>query len=158
MIINGPWSWSTYIKNGIDIGLARIPMIDETGLWPTPTVFPMGYCFNVNLKNEKLQVTKSLVDYLTSPQVTLMFARKFNIIPSRNEAFADTILQSKKLIQQAIDQMQVGRSLPVVTEIRWIFDAMRPAYQSIFTGGVTAEEAARNMQVLAERLIREGRK
>jgi maltose-binding protein MalE len=141
----------------MDIGLARIPMIDETNLWPTPTVFPMGYCFNINLKKNKLRVTKSLVEYLTSPQVILMFARRFNIIPSRKEALADSSLQSKELMQQALDQMKVGRSLPVVTEIRWIFDAMRPAYQSIFTGGVTAQEAAYNMQSLAERLIQEGR-
>lgn len=157
MIINGPWSWGTYLRNGIDIGLARIPKIDETGLWPTPTVFPMGYCFNINLSGEKLKVTRDLVTYLTSKEVTLSFAKSFNIIPSRREALQHPDLQSKELLQQALDQMKVGRELPVVTEIRWIFDAMRPAYQSIFTGGVSPEEAAEQMQSLAERLIKEGR-
>ena len=54
MIINGSWAWGTYLENGIDIGIARIPKIDETGLWPSPMVSPLGYSLNVNAKGEKL--------------------------------------------------------------------------------------------------------
>jgi maltose-binding protein MalE len=47
--------------------------------------------------------------------------------------------------------------MPVVTELRWIWDAMRPSYQAIFTGNMTPERAARAMQAQAEKLIRENR-
>lgn len=157
MIINGPWSWGTYLKSNINIGLARIPKIDETGLWPTPTVFPMGYCFNRNLEGEKLQVVLSLVRYLTSPELQLEYARQFNVIPSRRSVLADPALQENELFQQALDQMLVGRSMPVYTEMRWIWDAMRPAYQGIFTNQMSPAEAAREMQKLAEQLIAENR-
>jgi maltose-binding protein MalE len=53
--------------------------------------------------------------------------------------------------------MKVGRPMPVVTELRWIWDAMRPAYQGIFSGRYTPKEAAAEMQKLAEKLIRENR-
>ena len=157
MIINGPWSWGTYLKNKIDIGLARIPKIDETGLWPTPTVFPMGYCFNVNLSGERLKMTVSLVKYLTSPQIETEFAVKFNIIPSRIESLNDTSLTGNVLFQQALDQMMVGRPMPVFTEMRWIWDAMRPAYQGIFTNQISSRQAAIQMQELALKLIKENR-
>ncbi len=157
MIINGPWSWGTYIKNGIDIGLSRIPKIDQTGLWPTPTVFPMGYCFNVNLEGERMLVAKELVKYLTNTENELDFATQFNIIPSRKEAINNSKLQNNDLFRQALDQMRVGRPMPVMTEMRWIWDAMRPAYQGIFTNQVTPKEAARQMQKLADKLIAENR-
>ncbi|GAB4380692.1 MAG: maltose ABC transporter substrate-binding protein [Calditrichia bacterium] len=157
MIINGPWSWGTYINHGIKIGLARIPKIDETGLWPSPTVFPMGYCVNRNLKGEKLRIVLELVKYLTSPEVELEFALKFNIIPSRKSVMDDPRLQRNELFVQALDQMMVGRPMPVVTEMRWIWDAMRPAYQGIFTNQISPEQAAREMQQLAEKLIAENR-
>ncbi len=157
MIINGPWSWGTYLKNGIPIGLARIPKIDETGLWPTPMVFPMGYVFNVNLKGETLQVVRELVRFLTSPRVELEFARQFNIIPSRKDVIRAPELMSRELYRSALDQMMVGRPMPVVTEMRWIWDAMRPAYQGIFTHQYTPQQAAEEMQRLAEKLIRENR-
>jgi len=157
MIINGPWSWGTYLKSNINIGLARIPKIDETGLWPTPTVFPMGYCFNRNLEGEKLEVVLQLVRYLTAPALQLEYARRFNVIPSRTSALSDPELQENELFQQALDQMIVGRPMPVYTEMLWIWDAMRPAYQGIFTNQMSPAEAAREMQQLAEQLIAENR-
>ncbi len=157
MIINGPWSWGTYLKHGMNIGLARIPMIDETGLWPRPLVSPLGYMANVNLKGKKLRIAVELIRYLTSPEVQREFAREFNLIPSRRDVQQDSVLQNNPLYQAALDQMRVGRAMPVITEMRWIWDAMRPAYQGIFTGQYTPEEAAAEMQKLAEKLIRENR-
>jgi arabinogalactan oligomer / maltooligosaccharide transport system substrate-binding protein/arabinogalactan oligomer / maltooligosaccharide transport system permease protein len=157
MIINGPWSWGTYLKDNINIGLARIPKIDETGLWPTPMVFPMGYCFNRNLEGEKLQVVLKLVRYLTAPGLQLEYARQFNVIPSRASVLANPELQKNELFQQALNQMIVGRPMPVYTEMRWIWDAMRPAYQGIFTNQLSPAAAAKEMQQLAERLIAENR-
>lgn len=157
MIINGPWSWATYLKNNINIGLARIPMIDETGLWPTPLVSPMGFSINKNLSGKKLTVTVELIKYLTSPQVQLQFTKLSNSIPSVVEAYQDTLVTNNPLIQAAIDQLMVGKPMPVITEMRWIFDAMRPAYQGIFTGRVSARQAAEDMQKLAEKLIKENR-
>jgi len=58
-------------------------------------------------------------------------------------------------LAQAIDQMMVGKLMPVVTKMRWIWDAMRPAYQGIFTGQVSPKQAAVEMQKRAERLIEE---
>lgn len=157
MIINGDWSWGTYIENGIDIGIARIPRIDETGLWPSPMVSPMGYSVNVNLKNKKLEIALELVKYLTSSEVELSFSKEMGTIPSRKDAFDDSLVTNNEIIQNSIYQMQVGTVMPVVTELRWIWDAMRPSYQSIFTGRLKPEEAAKEMQTLAEKLIQENR-
>ena len=161
MIINGPWSWGTYIEDGIPIGLARIPKIDETGLWPTPLVSPLGYMVNINVSGKKLDIVLELIRFLTSDPVELEFARKFLLFPSRKnalqKAFTDAELKTNPLYHAAWDQMQVGRLMPVVTEMRWIWDAMRPAYQGIFSGSYTPEEAAKEMQKLAEKLIRENR-
>ncbi len=157
MIINGPWSFGTYIKNKIPIGIARIPKIDETGLWPAPLVSPMGYSMNVNLKGPKLKVVVKLLKFLTSKESELKFTRVGGSIPSLKSAFKDSIVQNNPIIRASLDQLMVGRPMPVVTEMRWIFDAMRPAYQGIFTGQVTPEQAVKQMQKLAEKLIRENR-
>jgi len=157
MIINGPWSWGTYLKNGIDIGISRIPKIDETGKWSSPMVSPLGYSVNVNLSGEKLKVTLELIKYLTSTEIELEFTSAMGTIPSRKDAFSDSLVTQNEIIQSSIYQMQVGTVMPVVTELRWIWDAMRPSYQSIFTGMLTPAEAAVEMQNLAEKLIRENR-
>ncbi len=157
MIINGPWSWATYLKNNIPIGIARIPKIDETGLWPAPLVSPMGYSLNKNLSGEKLKVAVQLLKFLTSDSVELKFTKLSGTIPSRKTAFSSHLVQNNELIRASLDQLLVGRPMPVVTEMRWVFDAMRPAYQGIFTGQVSPRQAVQQMQQLAEKLIRENR-
>ena len=157
MIINGSWSWGTYIENGIDIGLARIPKIDETGLWPSPAVQPMGYSINVNLKNEKLAMTIKLLKFLTSTDVQLRFTRVSGAIPAREDAFNSSPVQENERVKASLDQLLVGKVTPPNTEMRWIWDAMRPGYQAIFTGQQSPAEAAAGMQALAEKLIRENR-
>ena len=158
MIINGPWSWGSYLENNLDIGVTRIPLIDETGLWPTPLVSPMGYSLNVNTTGKHREITIALLKYLTSPKVELDFSRALASIPSRREALNSDIVQNNELIRSSFYQLEVGKVMPVVTELRWIWDAMRPSYQAIFTGKVTPAQAALNMQELAETLIRENRK
>lgn len=157
MIINGPWSWGTYLKRGMDIGLARIPRNDETGQWATPIVSPLGYSVNINLEGERLRITLELLRYLTSPEIQLEFAKEFTLIPSRKDLALNPELQNDPLYRAAYDQMLVGKPMPVITELRWIWDAMRPGYQGIFNGKYTPEQAAREMQRLAEQLIRENR-
>jgi arabinogalactan oligomer/maltooligosaccharide transport system permease protein len=157
MIINGSWSWATYIDNGIDLGLARIPMIDETGLWPTPAISPLGYSINVNLKGEKLAMAVQLLKYLTCTQVELEFTRISKTIPSRKDACDSPVVKDDPLVLASMDQLSVGRLMPPVTEMRFIWDAMRPPYQGIFTGKYTPKEAAKQMQELALKLIKENR-
>jgi maltose-binding protein MalE len=157
MIINGSWSWATYIENGIDIGIARIPMIDETGLWPTPAVSPMGYSLNINLTGEKLAVATELLTFLTSDRIQLRFAAVSGAIPARVDAFRAPEVTANPLVSASLDQLLAGRVMPPVTEMRWIWDAMRPSYQGIFSGRVTAEQAAAQMQALALKLIKENR-
>ncbi len=157
MIINGPWSWGTYLENNIDIGITRIPLIDETGLWCTPIISPLGYSVNVNAKGEKLNIVIELMKYLTSSDVELDFTRAMATIPSRKDAFRNPIVTENELVRNSIYQMEVGKLMPVVTEMRWIWDAMRPSYQGIFTGRVSPKQAAKTMQEMAERLINENR-
>ncbi len=158
MIINGPWSWNTYIDNGIDIGIARIPKIDETGLWPTPIISPLGYSLNTNIYGEKLKITIELLKFLTSPEVELQFTKFMATVPSRKEAFKTSFVTTNELLRTSITQIEVGKPMPVVTELRWIWDAMRPAYQGIFTGKYSPEQAANMMQELAVKLIKENRR
>jgi len=157
MIINGSWSWATYVENGIDFGIARIPKVDETGLWPTPMVSPLGYSLNVNLEGEKLAAAVELLKFLTSPEVQLRYTVSSGAIPSDTTAFRNPLVRQNPLVAASLDQLTVGVLMPPVTELRWIWDAMRPAYQSIFTGRLTPERAAAEMQSLALKLIRENR-
>ena len=157
MIINGPWSWGGYSGSGMNIGLARIPKVSETGKWSTPMSSALGYSLNVNLEGEKLQHVKALLKKLLEPESELRFTGQMNTIPSRKEALQSPIVTDNPIVSASRNQLEVSRPMPVVPEMRAIWDAMRPAWQSILNGTMTPEEAAHKMQRDAEEKIREMR-
>jgi arabinogalactan oligomer / maltooligosaccharide transport system permease protein len=157
MIINGPWSFATYKENNLNFGVAKIPMIDESALWPAPMVSPRGYSLNKNVTGPQRKVAIELIRYLTGNEVMLDFTRLSGTIPSRIEAYNSELIANDLLIQKSIEQLLVGKLSPVVTELQWVYDAMRPAYQGIFTGAITPQEAAVQMQQSAKKLFLENR-
>ncbi len=155
MIINGPWSWAGYKNANIDFGLARIPLIKETGKWPTPMYSPKGYSINKNTKSEIMPEVVKLLKYLTSPEVELQFTEKLGTIPSRISAQNDSLVLNNPLIMASKKQLEVCKPMPVVPELRAVWDALRPAYQSVLGGTITPEKAAELAQEGAIKKIAE---
>jgi len=155
MTVNGHWSWAGYDDAGIDFGIAPIPLNEKTGLWPTPMISSRGYYLNANLTGERRERAMEVMMFLTSREVQVEFARRLWVIPSRRDAFEDPDVQEMERIVNSFAQYEKGRRMPVVPEMRAIWDAMRPAFQNVLNGEATPEEAARAMQADAELKIRE---
>ena len=153
MIINGPWSWGGYIAAGIDVGLTPIPKIAETGLWPTPMVSSKGYSVNVNCPDKKLPIVKELVDFLISTQNQIESAQKIKMLPAGKAAADSLIAKGDPFLEISLAQVKLGRRMPVVPEMRAIWDSMRPSYQNVLNNEITPEEAAKKMQKAAAEAI-----
>ncbi len=155
MIINGSWAWGGYTKSGIDFGLARIPKITRTGLWPAPMVSAKGYSINADVKGERLGRVLELLEFLTSEDVELEFSRVLHTIPARKSARESPVIAGDELLRQSLHQLEVGRPMPIIPEMRAVWDAMRPNYQSVMAGSRSPADAARDMQEQAEKKIAE---
>jgi maltose-binding protein MalE len=155
MIINGDWSWAGYAQSGIDVGVAPLPKITSTNLWCAPMTSPKGYSINVNVPEEKLQVVLDLLHYLLSEQNELELVRSLNIAPTRKALYHNPDVESNDILSNSLEQIRRGKPMPVVPEMRAIWDAIRPSYQAVMGGAKTPEQAAREMQELAVRKIRD---
>jgi maltose-binding protein MalE len=96
-----------------------------------------------------------LLRFLTSAEVQVEFSRVLHTAPSRISARASAVVAEDDLLRQSLHQLEVGRPMPIIPEMRAVWDAMRPNYQAVMAGTMTPEDAARNMQEMAERKIRE---
>jgi len=155
MLINGDWSWAGYREKGIDIGVAPLPLIVETGRWCAPMTSPKGYSVNANVRKEKMPLVMDVLEYLLSKENQAETARALNTAPTRHSVYRDSDIRDNEILQNSLLQIQRGRPMPVVPEMRAIWDAMRPSYQAVMGGAKTPEQAARDMQHLAERKIRD---
>ncbi|RCK75240.1 MAG: Maltose/maltodextrin ABC transporter, substrate binding periplasmic protein MalE [Ignavibacteriae bacterium] len=155
MIINGDWSWAGYKKAGIDIGIAPLPKITKTGLWCAPMVSSKGYSINSNVKKEKLPRIIDLLKFLLAPEQQLEVTKKVNTMPTLIELYEDPFIKNDEIMVNSQLQIERGKPMPVVPELRAIWDAMRPSYQAVLGGAKSPAQAAKDMQQLALRKIKE---
>jgi maltose-binding protein MalE len=148
MIVNGPWSWSAYRKAGVDLGIAPIFRLPG-GRWAQPMVASKGYSISVNVTKEKLPLVTELLTFLTSPEAELRSVRELAILPSHRDAYRDSTLLLDPYLAVSIIAIERGRRMPVVPEMRVIWDAMRPEMQNVMNGVKTPAQAAKDMQKAA---------
>ena len=153
MIINGDWSLGDY-NNIVNYDIAPLPMVSETGLWPSPMVSTKGYSINNNIYGERLDKTKELLKYLISSDVQIFFAKKLNINPSSHIAVAEIAKEGNPIIKKLSHIISFGKPMPVVPEIRAIWDALRIQYQALLAGTISPEIAAFESQKGAEQQIK----
>lgn len=155
MMINGDWSWASYGKAGINYGLAMLPLNTETGLFCKPMVAPKGYSINKNVNDAKLEKVKLLLKYLMSPENQLETALEVKTFPTQKCLYDNPRLLNDEILSGSKKQIEQGIPLPIVTEMRAIWDAMKPVYQAVLGGSITPEKAAEQMQRGAETKIKE---
>ena len=152
-IINGPWSWEGYRAVGIEIGLAPMPRVSATGLWPTPAISAKCYSINRYLDPATRECTAALMSWLTGREVQVDLARELSVQPGDSEAARDPSIQDDPVLIASRRQIDKGRLMPIVPEMRAIWDTMRPPYQSVMNGEMDSADAARQMQQQALTMI-----
>lgn len=157
MIINGDWSWAGYQKAGLDIGVAPLPFITSTGRWSGTMVSPKGFSINATIKDDtvKLRWVKELIVYLTSEENQLEATRTLFTMPTNKNVIKSEFVQNNEILRNSQIQIDHGNPMPVVPELRAIWDAMRPSYQAVLAGSKSPEQAATDMQLQAMQRIKE---
>ena len=150
MIINGDWSWGTYLdEKDIDAVVVPLPTVTATGLPMAPMVAPKGYSLSVAATGDRADRAGKLIEYLTGDETQRRFLEA-KILPSRLAVREDESLQTDPTMAASVAQVERGRAMPTAVEIRGVWDGMRPAYQELMAGSVTPTEATPKMQAETE--------
>ena len=152
MIINGPWSWAAY-HVGKGNMVAPLPFNKETGLWCEPMVSAKGYSVNANLPESRIPVVREVIAYLTSAGVQEEMSLKLATTPVDRQVFESPAIRANPVLVASMQQIEHGRPMPIMPQMRAIWEGMRGPYQLVMNGAITAEEAAKRMQREAEKNI-----
>jgi maltose-binding protein MalE len=118
-------------------------------------VSPKGFSINANVTEEKRRWVIELIRYLMLPENQQEAARELFTMPTHKAVQAGEFVRTNEILRNSRLQIEHGRTMPVVPEVRAIWDAMRPSYQAVLAGTKSAEQAARDMQLMALRRIKE---
>ncbi len=152
MIINGTWSWGGYDVPRTSM-VAPLPFNTETQLWCEPMISPKGYSVNANVPEAKLPLVADVIRYLTSAELQEEMARRLSTTPVDKSVLASPVMRENPALAASMEQIQHGRPMPIMPQMRAIWEGMRGPYQLVMNGSISAREAARRMQQEAEKNI-----
>jgi maltose-binding protein MalE len=75
------------------------------------------------------------------------------VLPSDLETRKRSDLLENELLADSRTQIDKGKLMPIVPEMRAIWDSMRPAYQSCLNGELSPADASKQMQQRAIKMI-----
>ncbi|MFH2203077.1 MAG: extracellular solute-binding protein [Elusimicrobiota bacterium] len=155
-IINGDWAISSYReKFGADLGVARIPKLSQTGRWPAPMISGRYFMLSSKLEGAKLDLVRRLVEFYTNEKNQTAQVAQLMRLPALKAAMGTEAIRQDAALQASKDQLMVGTPMPMATEIRAVWDAIRPHLAKALLKKITPAEAARKMQKDAAQKIAE---
>jgi arabinogalactan oligomer/maltooligosaccharide transport system permease protein len=147
MIINGDWSFTDYVNDpDIDAVVAPLPIVSETGRPMQSMIAPKGFSLNANASPEAAAAAMAFVRHMTTPAAQQRIIDRLREIPARRSVYEKSLASADPTYQTSRAQLENGRLMPVATELRAVWDAMRPSYQALLGGAITPEDAASQMQ------------
>ena len=145
MILNGAWSWKEYEDAGINLGVAPMPIPSKNG-YALFTNASKGYSLSENTSDKKTEALNKFFDYIFSPEINAEISLNQSQAPGIEAARELPQVKNDKLMQDSIETIKYTVPMPVVPEMRAIWDAMRPNLEAVLNGKMTPEDAAKKMQ------------
>jgi maltose-binding protein MalE len=93
------------------------------------------------------------MEFLTSAKVQEEMALKLATTPVDRDVIESPAIRSNPTLIASMEQIQHGRAMPIMPQMRAIWEGMRGPYQLVMNGAITAQEAAKRMQREAEKNI-----
>ncbi|MEI7906711.1 MAG: hypothetical protein WCI84_05075 [Bacteroidota bacterium] len=118
-------------------------------------VSPKGFSINSNITEEKKKWVIKLIEYLMSEENQLEATKTLYTMPTNKNVINSKFVQSNEILRNSQIQIEHGNPMPVVPELRAIWDAMRPSYQAVLAGSKSPEQAVTDMQMQAVQRIKE---
>lgn len=153
-IISGDWMIDSYLNNeNIDLGVAPLPKFEKTGKYSQPATSGKGFIMMSDLPEARQIAAVKFINFMTDPAAQELFVES-NFLPSNTEAYQLPQIQNDPIMKGSSQALRNGKTMPVIPEMRGIWDAIRPTLQSVMSDDLSPKKAAEQMQKEAEANIK----
>jgi maltose-binding protein MalE len=153
-LLNGAWSWQEYVNAGIDLGIAPMTTLPNGGGNATFYSATKGFSISSSVEEDKYEAISKFFEFVLSPENNAKYAKAQSQAPAVLAARELPEIKNDALQRASIATIEKTTPMPIVAEMRAIWDAMRPTLEAVINGSLTPAEAAAKMQEDAEYGIR----
>jgi ABC-type glycerol-3-phosphate transport system substrate-binding protein len=152
MIIDNTQLINEYREAGLNLGIAKIPLVWQGDEYPTPLISGIGFMINVNCYGNELAAVNDFIQYMLSEEVQIDWTLTTDTFPVLKNIDRNETLINNEIIYNAFQQAKICRGKPDKELIMVVRDAIRDNIESVITGGVLPTDAALKIQEDALRL------
>lgn len=151
--ISGPWSFSTYKKAGVDFGVATLPTVKGKDMKPLSSI--SGFAVSSNVKDDvKKKAVAKFLTFMSTKDAQLKLSDAHGKLPTNNDALKSEKFKTDPIYSIQTAQFKKCLPMPIIPQMRAIWDAMRPVQQDMLSGKISAGDAPAEMQKKAEEGIK----
>ena len=145
--IGGPWMVPSARAAGIDLGIAPMPMVDETGLKLAPYSGVQGIHVLKYAAEKKTAAVKELLAALSKPEIGTALAVASGCAPANSECYDDALVANDPMVQVMRTTAEIAVPMPNIPEMDVMWTVVSNLLTDVNLSGkdVTASfESAKN--------------
>ncbi len=153
MLVNGSWALADYRRAlGSDrLGVALLPMLDQTQSWPSPLVGYHVLMVNPGRMAEHPQDVLELLRFLGGPECQGALAANFSTIPT----WQAIDLSSAPLLAAFEQQAGMGRPRPVTAREQLLWDPLENLLYNVTGRRVSVDQALQETLQQVQQILQE---
>ncbi len=151
MVLDGSWNWNNYVGAGLDLGLALMPTVSETGLRMGPMFRYFGW--GVSKQSEVKEEAVKLALWLSSARVQKEFALRSYMVPVDRSLADDAEIRANPVVMGYLRQAEHGTEVPTDRGTYRVFEQIDTALELVYKGELDAHAALKAADAEMDRVM-----
>lgn len=151
--IGGPWMVPSAREAGIDLGIAPMPIVDETGLALAPYSGVQGLHVLKAAAEKKTDAVKALLRALAKPEIGTSLALASGCAPANGECYEDTRVAEDSLVQAMRQTAEIAVPMPNIPEMDVMWTVVSNLLTDVNLSGKDIASSFQAAKAQAESLI-----
>ena len=151
--IGGPWMVPSAREAGIELGIAPMPVVDETGMPLAPYSGVQGVHVLTFAAEDKPDSVKAVLEALCAPEVGIELALASGCAPARAECYDDESVANDELVQAMRTTAEIAIPMPNMPEMDVMWTVVSNLLTDVNMSGRDVDESFDEALAEAENLI-----
>ena len=151
--IGGPWMVPSAREAGIELGIAPMPVVDETGMPLAPYSGVQGVHVLTHAAESKSEAVRAVLAALCAPEVGVELALASGCAPARTECYDDEAVANDELVQAMRATAEIAIPMPNIPEMDVMWTVMSNLLTDVNMSGRDVDESFDEALAEAENLI-----
>ena len=139
MVLDGPWNWNTYLDAGLDIGVALMPKVAETGRRMRPVLSYFGW--SVSKQSQHKIESVELALWLSRTSIQKENALATYRLPTDIGLASDPDVVGNPILAGFLEQSKYPMFIPTTRASSMVFEQLDTALEMTYTGKMNAQDA-----------------